>query len=367
MKILIVLSNLRENNGVANCMMNYYDGLLDNSCKVDFLCLNDVKSSFIDKIFSNNKSNYYVLPDQNMKLTNNNISFINNIFISKKYDIVHVNIIGKIAYYILKKSKKYNVPTRILHSHNPKEKNTIKNCIRTFLYTEITNFYANRYIACTELAGKSIFGRRKFDVLKNAISIEKYSYNEEYRDYYKKEFGIDDEFIIGTSCRHAKQKNPFFIIDIFAEYKKTHGNTKLLWAGTGPLTENLKIYSKKKNIDDAILFIGNRNDMNKIYSVMDVFLLPSLYEGLGMVFIEAQANGLYCFASNNVYHDTNVTGNIKYIDLKKSAKEWANIIKNTELPKREISYYESISNKGYCIRRERKKMYLLYKKYSYLD
>lgn len=357
--VLCVISNLRNNNGVASCMMNYLPYTNGNDFKIDYLCLDDTDSEYVDYL-KKNQIGYFSLPNGGVKKDIMNKKYIKELFKKKKYDIVHVNVVYYWALYILICAKKCNVKIRILHAHNPKLINNLSNRRRTFLFTELCNHYATDFLACTSSAGKSVFGKRKFKVIHNAIDAKRYFFNKEARSKYRQKYGIENKFVLGTSCRHIEQKNPFFLIDIFQNFYKFKSDAVLLWVGFGPLKEKIEQYVEKKGLSNVVLFLGDRADMNLLYSAMDAFVLPSLFEGLGMVYIEAQFNGLYCFASDQVYTDTDVTGNIIYLPIDKGTKPWIKALLECQYPNRDISYAIKIAKSGYDISTEGMKLKTFY-------
>lgn len=351
-KVLCVVSNLRTNNGVASCMMNYFPFTNGDKFQMDFLCLDDTESEYVAYLKEHGFS-YYVLPNGSDRKDSTNKKYIMNIIETGNYDIVHVNIVYYWALYILKCAKKCEVKHRILHAHNPRLTNNLSNKRRTLLFTELCNFYATDYVACTESAGKSVFGKRHFTVIHNAVEAQKYSFDKKARDKYRTQYDLKSKFVLGTSCRHIEQKNPFFLIDVFEDLHKIKPETVLLWVGLGPLKEQLEHYVEEKGLSNAVLFLGARSDMNLLYSAMDAFVLPSLFEGLGMVYIEAQFNGLYCFASDHVYKDTNVTGNITYLPIDKGTEPWVKAILECQYPRHDLLYASEIKNSGYDILSEK--------------
>lgn len=354
-RVLCVLSNVRNNNGVTNCIMNYYNGILKNNIHIDFICLSNVDSKIKTRI-KENGSGYYVLPQENSKATESNIAYINKIISENKYNIIHVNIIFSLAFHFLKIAKENGIQIRILHSHAPKVVNTFKNKLRTLRFNWLCNHYATNYIACTEGAGKSVFGNRSLTVIRNAIDTNKYSFNSDSRSKIRSEYNLNEKFVVGTSCRQAKEKNPFFLVDIFEEIHKKNSASVLLWAGFGDLKNSVEAYISEKGLSDSVIMLGNREDMNLIYSAMDVFVLPSLFEGLGMVYIEAQCSGLYCFASNGVFKDTDVTGNISYLSLNDSPDTLAKAIIAAPTVDRNVDFASSVREKGYDLQEESEKL-----------
>lgn len=350
-KILIVVHSLSVSNGVTNFLMNYMLNMPKNGIQFDFLQTDESDSPYV-QIVRNRGCEVYSTPDLKAKWSRNIHNFFKTLFVQQKYDAIHVNISDYAATLILLYAWGYGIPIRIFHSHNTKRvEKSLKSKIFCVVYDMACVNLSNKLLACTERAGKEIFGQRDFTVIKNAICLNDFTYNESMRRELREEFGISNEFVLGTVCRQAAQKNPYFIVDIFCALKFMKKDAKLLWIGTGPLFNEISEYIEKKGIKNDVLMVGNQNNMASWYSMMDVFVLPSLYEGLGIVYIEAQANGLPTFASDCVPKDSNVTELIKYIPLQKNAQEWATEICNAP-GRNELNTQDMIRNAGYGISME---------------
>ena len=231
------------------------------------------------------------------------------------------------------------------HAHNPKETSSLKARIRSFVYEIPSVWLANRYAACSSYAGDSLFGKKTYLVIKNPIDTRSFIYDETARKRLRETLEIEDKFVVGVVGRLTEQKNPFFIIDIFEKIKKHVDNAYLIWAGEGNLKTAVEKYVKRKNLMSSVKLLGIRDDVNKLYSAMDVFLLPSKFEGFGIVFVEAQMSGLQCYGSDKVPIDVQVSDNMHRIPLNKSASEWCNeIIKNNGCVK---SKRESLAGTGF--------------------
>ena len=231
------------------------------------------------------------------------------------------------SFFSLWAAKSAKVPVRIVHAHSTtnkqeKKKNLMKQVLRPF-----SKVFANRYFCCSELAGRWLFGNKIYNqgkvyLLNNAIDVEKFKYNEKARKAKRKELNIKDkDLVIGHIGRFVKQKNHEFLIDIFNEIHKQNKNTILLLAGDGPLKEEIQNKVKKIGLEKNVQFLGQRNDANELYQAMDAFVLPSLYEGLPVVGVEAQTAGLPCFFSTDMTKETKVLDSTKFIELSKSPKE----------------------------------------------
>lgn len=176
-------------------------------------------------------------------------------------------------------------------------------------------------IAPSDKAAIHMFGKRQYKngsvlMLNNGLNIEKYKYNDDIRKLKRKELKIkENEFVIGHVGRMTKQKNHFFLIDIFCEYLKRNHNSKLLLIGDGELKDEIIQYINKKNIKKNVIMLGVRADTNELYQAMDCFVLPSLYEGMPNTVIEAQTSGLNCIISNSITNMVNLTGKVAFCDL----------------------------------------------------
>lgn len=303
--------------GVEAVIMNYYRHIDRSKVQFDFICDEDSTNIPYEEIEKLGGKVILCPPYQKLPKY---LKFLKQLFREKKYCIVHSNI-NTLSVFPLYAAKKAGVPVRIAHSHstsNPREwkKNLMKNALRPF-----SKKYATDYIACSELAGRYLFGDKAFEsgkvkIIRNAIDVEKFKFDPEARKQLRKELGIkSDDFVIGHIGRFVEQKNHRFLIDVFAEVKKQKKNAKLVLAGQGPLREEIEQKVKDLGLEKDVFFLGQRNDTNKLYSVFDVFCLPSLYEGLPVVGVEAQANGVPCAFSNAITKEAIVNTNVKLIDI----------------------------------------------------
>ena len=192
--------------------------------------------------------------------------------------------------------------------------------------------YATHYFCCSELAGRWLFGDKTYDrgnvfLLNNAINLDKFKYDKKIRDEKRKELELADNILaVGHIGRFVAQKNHIFLIDIFNEIHKKNDNAILLLAGQGPLQEEIKNKVHELGLESKVKFLGQINDTYKLYQALDIFVLPSLYEGLPVVGVEAQATGLLCELSNDMTKETKVLDTTRFISLNTSAEEWATII-----------------------------------------
>lgn len=292
--------------GVESVVMNYYRHLDHDKIQFDFICDDDSTNIPYDEIEKLGGKVILIPPYQKVFKYQKELR---RVLRDGKYKIVHSHI-NTLSVFPLYAAKKVGVPVRIAHSHsttNKKEwkKNLLKQVLRPF-----SKKYATNYMCCSELAGRWLFGDKTYDegkvyLLNNAIDLDKFKYDKKIRDKKRKELGIkEDTIVIGHIGRFVAQKNHTFLIDIFNQFHKKEKNSILLLAGQGPLQEEIKNKVRELGLDDSVRFLGQRNDANELYQAFDVFLLPSLYEGLPVVGVEAQASGLLCFFSDDMTKET---------------------------------------------------------------
>lgn len=327
-RVLIQMRDLRVGNGISACIMNYYEYAVQNGILIDFLLTRDINSHYRDEVLSNN-SHIYVMPYDTSKPNRNNNKYVRDV-LDNNYDILHVNISGYYAVSSLKIAKQLGIKSRIYHVHNPREPLSLKCILRNILYVNKSIYLSNYLVACSESAGKSVFVNKKFNVLYNAMDIDRFKFNLNIRQKIRQEFGISNEtIVVGTVGRLEQQKNPLFLIDVFYQFQKIHDNTILIWAGEGSMLDEIKKRIHDYKIDNKVFLLGTRKDVPNLYSAMDLFLLPSKFEGLGLVFIEAQASGLLCFGSDKVPVDVNITKCMNRLGLNISAQNWAKEMEKT--------------------------------------
>lgn len=322
-RILHIVQKM-EAGGTQAFLMNLYRNIDRNKIQFDFLVEYEEKEFYDDEIISLGGKIYYT----NFRKTLNVIKFkktLSNILKEHpEYKIVHIHAtaIGKIC---TDTAKKCGVKTIIAHTHNNsavKDWKYYPKILLRKLYTHgPTDFFA-----CSEDAGRYTFKNKKFTVIYNAIDINKFLFKQEVREDLRRELNIEDKFVIGNIGRLHEQKNQSFLIDVFYEIQKKKDSAVLLIIGKGPLKNELEEKVKNLGISSKVFFLENRKDIERIYQGMDVFVLPSLFEGLGIVAIEAQTSGLPVIASTGVAKEANITDNIRNIDLNEPIDAWVEAI-----------------------------------------
>lgn len=345
-KALILLPYLKNGDGTAVALMNYYQELIEHGWRIDFLVLKIFECEWLNKVKADGNI-IYELPKEN-KYSYKVSRKIRSIIKEGKYDIVHVNMPGHVGFETLKMARQYGIGKRIFHAHNPRNNLNLKTVISTKVYDYLLQREATELVACSKSAGNSRFGNKDFQVLKNVIDTDRFVYRLEDRRYIREKLHIEKKVVVGVVGRFAAQKNPEFLLECFAEYNKLNKESVLLWIGDGELQEKIQDRAKNMGLKGACLFVGRKNNIEKWYSAMDLFLLPSKFEGMGIVFLEAQCTGLPCFGSTNVPIETEVTELMHRISLKQEANYWATAMKKvTDMSGDRRSRASEFINAGY--------------------
>lgn len=345
-KALILLPYLKNGDGTAVALMNYYQELIEHGWRIDFLVLKIFECEWLNKVKADG-NNIYELPKEN-KYSYKVSRKIRSIIKEGKYDIVHVNMPGHVGFETLKMARQYGIGKRIFHAHNPRNNLNLKTVISTKVYDYLLQREATELVACSKSAGNSRFGNKDFQVLRNVIDTDRFVYRLEDRRYIREKLHIEKKVVVGVVGRFAAQKNPEFLLECFAEYNKLNKESVLLWIGDGELQEKIQDRAKNMGLKGACLFVGRKNNIEKWYSAMDLFLLPSKFEGMGIVFLEAQCTGLPCFGSTNVPIETEVTELMHRISLKQEANYWATAMKKvTDMSGDRRSRASEFINAGY--------------------
>jgi len=272
------------------------------------------------------------------------------IFKREKYDIVHSHL-NTLNVFVMFFAWFAGIKVRISHNQSTMGKgeplkNLIKLALKPFAKMFVTNF-----IACTKHAGKWLFGNSQFVVFRNAIDTQKFAFNQTVRNEIRQELGISEgQFVLGHVGRFEPQKNHRFLLRIFDEILKTKPDSLLILVGEGSLQGEIR-----KIANGNVTFLGARSDVHRIYNAMDAFALPSTYEGLGIVGVEAQANGLPCFFSKEVPVETGVTDCVNFIGLGEPVEKWAQEILTKKNASR-MGYSQKVKDAGYDIRIEAKRL-----------
>lgn len=321
-RILHVLGQL-GNGGAESMIMNIYREINLEKIQFDFLTRGKNNESLLKEVnrMGGRVFNSPTFPKDIIA----NCRYVKNFFREiHRYSIVHVHANALIYIVPLIIAKKYKAKTLILHSHSTKAEKRIFVPFHFFnRFIFLDNFVTDRF-SCSDIAGKWMFGSRDYIKINNAINLEKFTYNKEKSMCMRNLLNLRGKMIIGHVGKFTTPKNHDFIIDIFKEVNRKYPNSVLLLIGDGKLKN--KIHKKILNLDleGNVIFTGNILNVNDYMNIMDVFLFPSLYEGLPVAVVEAQAIGLPCIISDVITDQVCVTENVTKISLNQTAETWAN-------------------------------------------
>lgn len=318
-KVLQVLDFVNHNSGVSAVVVNYYSNMPKDRVKCDFLLYEEPEADLAE-VLKQNGAKIYVTGQPSGRNIFQYRKQINDFFSShgKEYDMIHVHI-PNAAFVILKIAKKYGISVRILHSHSAKGADGVWKKARNYVLNRWGLFYANEFFACSKSAGVYLFGKPAMEqeqvrILPNAVNIERYRYCEEKRIEMRQKLGMENHLILGHVGRFVEVKNHVHLLDIFYEIQKKYPQARLLLLGDGPLKGQMEEKVIKLGIEDKVSFEGTVDHVWDYMQAMDVFLLPSLYEGFPVVCVEAQAAGLPCLLSNRISNEVKLTENVYFLD-----------------------------------------------------
>lgn len=352
--------------GIESYIMNVYRHIDREKIQFDFWITREEKEFYDDEIEKLGGKKYTT---NRMNIKNTGIRvFLESIdlykFLKKnKYEVIEVHTGTPLRFMYLIAAKMAGVRKRIYHSHSAEVFGPHKGLlIKKIIFSFIKNFipvFATDLFACSEAAGKWMYPRKyqdKVEIIYNGIDTKKFKFNDDIRKEYRNKENVTNEIILGHVARFNEQKNHTFLIDVFKEVVKENSNYQLWLIGSGELEEQIKEKVKKLNLNKNVKFFGVRNDVNKIMQAIDIFVLPSNYEGLPVVGIEAQFSGVQCFFSDKITKEVEITQNVKFIKL--DIKDWKYNILHPNIQDRNIKV--NIKNSSYDIENTINKLMKIY-------
>lgn len=345
-------------------LMNYYRHIDRSKVQFDFLCNSYSKGAYDDEVLALG-GRIFRSPGFNPLKYFEYKRFMRRLFAEHpEYKVVeaHNDQLGRFA---LKSAKECGVPVRIFHAHNSKllfdYKWPIKFYCQCMLKYSMTHHFTCGIKAGGYFFGDKIMQRGDFTLVKNAIEVERFVYNDAVRNKLRDKYGLNGKFVVGHIGRFFPQKNHTFLIDVFSQLIKINPNVKLVLLGSGYKYQSVYDLVRSKGLEDDVLFVGDVPNANEWYQAFDLFILPSLHEGLPVVGVEAQAADLPCIFSSEVTQEIKLTDKSQFLDLKISAEEWAKRVNEVlmHLPERNNNY-QLITDNGYNIKIEAQKLQDLY-------
>lgn len=341
--------------GITHYALDNWKWMDKRKFRCDFVTMSK-KLDFADEILATGSKIFYIscYAEQNKE------QFVKEFdkILSEGYDVVHLHTKQWKSFLVEELCKKHGIPKIIVHSHSTGidtldpikrewEVQQHERVKKKFSVDMATDFWA-----CSKAAADFLFGEQipgdMIRIMPNAIDLSKFAYNQEIRSRYRREYGLENCFVIGHVGRFVYQKNHEFLIKVFYEVSKEICNARLVLLGEGELITKIQRQVEEYNLNNKVLFLGKRDDVNNWYQAMDVFCLPSRFEGLGIVLVEAQAAGLPCNVSLKVPNEADLSDNIVKLPL--SVADWVRqiLFKKDILERKDNTVY--LMKAGYDIR-----------------
>ena len=355
-RILQCVNNMHR-AGLETMLMNYYRNIDRTKVQFDFLTHRPYRSDYDDEIEALG-GRIYRAP----RLYPHNypayFSYMRRFFREHpEYTIVHSHI-DAMSYLPLLAAKKAGVPVRIAHSHSTYIDRDFKYLLKQYFRHKLPDVTSHR-LACGEAAGRFLFKGDGFAIVPNAIDLDSFFYNLETREKKRKELGLTEELVIGHIGRFAEPKNHRYLVELFSKIRKIEDNAVLVLVGTGEKEKEIRNMVHSRNLQPAVLFLGNRADVSELYQAMDVFVMPSLFEGVPLVGIEAQASGLPCVFSDRVPQEVQISDNCLFLSLEKPVQQWAEDILEMKVGDR-LAAGDKCGQSDYNIRKSCKMLEQMY-------
>ncbi len=374
MKILYVLNDTFKKGGTESVVLNYTEHLNPDICTVDYMIHTTREEADSNQIYNKLLGKgvvVHVVTPRRISVRQN-ISDMKEVFFQTKYDIIHSHADCANAL-ILSVAKKAGIKIRIAHSHNTESPVKIRNIKSLFhkAYLEWCRiripYIATHFMACSEKAGTWLFGRRntiskKVYYLNNAIDLDRFRFDKNRRALERDSLRIGDRFVVGHIGRFSRQKNHPFILDMAERLNAVDDGIVFLLVGDGPDFEVVKKAADQKHLKN-IIFYGATEQVESVIQSFDAFILPSLWEGLSVAIVEAQANGLRCFVSDTekVDKDSAITPLVSFLPIN-DASLWCKEIINAKKNPERVDFSKELQNKGYDILKESRKLECYYLK-----
>jgi glycosyltransferase EpsF len=323
--------------GVESVVFNYYRAIDRERVQFDFIIDEDSPNEIPDDVRKLGCRIYKIPSYRHLPAY---MKSLERIFAEGQYRIAHSHM-NTLSVFALCAAKRAGVPVRIAHSHSTAGKGEFARNIMKYALRPFSRVCPTHLFACSEYAGRWLFGDRAFEkgevtVIRNAIDTSKFRFNAQARERVRRELGVGDKLVIGHVGRFMPQKNHTFLLDIFAEVHRRKPDSVLLLIGDGELRQSMEEKAKRLGLEGSIMFLGARDDVHELYQAMDVFVLPSLYEGLGIVGVEAQCAGLPCVFSSMVPNEAVTSLQVVIYPLECPPEKWVNaIIRKYEIEKRD--------------------------------
>lgn len=360
-RILQVVGGMNR-GGAETFLMNVLRNINKQDFEILFLCYGPQEFDYEDEL---NRLGARIIRTPDVKDVGiaKHIKNIQRILNDERIDIIHTHTFYNSMFSLIA-AKNAGVKTRITHSHTTKSEHNPN--IAKRIYFAISKYIVNRYstdfVACGEEAGEALFFRKNvFKVIDNGIILDDFYFNASTRQKLRSELGLSEQStVLGHVGRIDVQKNQLFLVDIFSEYVKNNSDSYLMLVGEGVLKEKLIERIDELGISENVIMMGKRSDVSELYNVMDVFVFPSIREGLPVVLVEAQANGLPCIISDSIDKASKLTDCVQFLSLSEPKGVWARAIGESDLKRKNTR--QVLQNSSYNMKNNITKIEDLYKK-----
>ena len=351
---VLILDTVMDRGGAETMTMNYFRMIDRSKVTFDFLVHQDYRAAYEDEIEALGGKIFRIQPPYPQHFFHYTKEITAFFKAHPEYQIIHSNM-KENAFPAYRAAAKCGVPIRICHAHTISNGNkfTAKRQVK-YLYKKLMKPYVTHKFACGKDAAKFVFGSTDGVVyMKNAIDARQFRFNADVRNEVRSAFGLHGKFVVGHIGRFFPPKNHSFLIDIFAGVARKDPDAVLMLVGGGELDDALMNRTKSKvnalGLTDRVIFTGVRSDVERLLQAFDVFVLPSLYEGLPVVMIEAQAAGLPCVMSDRVTDECDITGNVRALPLEDNAEAWADALLQYKGKHDRQDMCEAVAAAGYDI------------------
>ena len=355
-KVLHIVQTLNACGGIENLIMNYYRHIDKNKIQFDFLIHELNKENFKEEVESLGGT-VYLLPPFTIWNLKYILYYLSKFYLlHKEYDVIHCHMANAAPFhfYFVKKN---NNAIRVLHSHQPAGADKITHRIRNTVLLKMADAMADIRLASSSESGRFLFGKKKFTVVKNAVDKDSLHDVYIYRHEFRRQYNIENKMVIGHIGRFAPVKNHKFLLEILKRLCAIKNNAVLCLVGEGERKKDIIDRVKDSGLEDRVIFIDSSKNIEKYYSMFDIFLLPSLFEGFGLVAVEAQYAGVPVVVSENrVPKEVAISNYIHYLPLEYGSEYWARKIL-------EICSYKcslAIYNDDYDIKKQAKVLENIY-------
>ena len=342
--------------GVEMVVMNYYRHIDRSKFQFDFFALEGSSVPQREEI-ERLGGRVYVVP----KVTHlpQYERAVRNLFRENQYPIVHSHM-NTLSVFSLWGAKRAGVPNRIVHNHSAAGKGETKKNLMKYLLRPFSKYYPTQLCACSQLAGHWLYGNTPFRVFNNAIELDRFAFDAAKRQAVRKELGLEESLVVGHIGRFCFQKNHDFLIDCFAQLHKKRSDAVLLLLGEGELEGDIRQKVQQLGLQDCVRFLQAQPDTSRFYQAMDVFVLPSRYEGLPVVGVEAQACGLPLLCSTEVSRETKLLPTTQFLSLEEPPEAWADAILGAVENHVRRNTVPELTEQGFDIATEAKKLEAFY-------